>query len=351
MHMHKSNDAGEKVRGIIPLNIARQMTRQQLLAARMSGMVPLLAGGDVTSVSQPDPLGTQISGFDITVDTFVNPPTRIPGLIRNLVANNQGYWIEEIYRSGGFTVNGGAIIYTETFPEDHFLPAGQSIAPRSPGSEAPRVAPAGRPPKMAYPESYSMSLEITDEARQRNQVMQVQDVFTRAANTFADRLQTRGEQALDAFVTSSGRTTTAGAGTFGQWSAAAPLENYTSTAPRPSAEFARIQRLFLQDMAGVQPDTVIVAPADAEEFTRIYGPNAAAVLAQFGLRMVISVRRTAGTRLYLRAGQVGVMAFEKPLGAPEYVREGIRFTDVYVMETRPVFVVNGAEYLMQVVGA
>jgi hypothetical protein len=90
-------------------------------------------------------------------------------------------------------------------------------------------------------------------------------------------------------------------------------------------------------------------PQDAENFDRVYEDRGDAVLARYGItRTFTTVRRTPGNRLYLASNQVGTMAWEKPLGDPEYTREGRRFTDVYTLEGRVVFVANGADAIMEV---
>lgn len=294
-----------------------------------------------------DPLGVDVDGNYVTVADYVNPPTRIPTLVRDLVAANEGYWIEEVFATPGMTVQSGAIIYSDTFPEDHFLSAHGRPGPRAPGSEAPRLA-AGRPTlKTSRVESWAGSIEVHDEVRRRNQVWDVQRQFRQAANTFADILQVRGEEVLDAFIDASGREVTAGAGTFADWAAADPIENTASTDNRPAAEFARVRRLFAQDKAGVRPDVLIADPEDIEHLDRVYGDRLDALLRRYGLRLRESTRATVGERIYARSGQVGVMAFEKPLDQ-EHTREGTRKTDVYTLEATPVYVANGAESVLRV---
>lgn len=326
------------------------LTPEGFAAFRALGAVPIMAGGSApANVAQPDPFGTSIDAQGrVVVDDYVNPPSRIPSIIRDLTVANQGYWIESVFNTPGITVEGGAILYTETFPQDHFLDPGASIAPRSPGSEAPRIGHSIRRPKIARPESWSGSIEVTDEARRWNRVIEVQDAFRKAANTFADVMQGRGEEVLGDFVTASNRFVVGGAGTFSDWNAAAPVENYTSTAPRPSAEFARVSRLFTEDKAGQSPNLLIASVGDAEQLDRIYGDRLEAVLNRYNLTLRASVRRPDGRRLYVRQGQVGTIAFDKPLGTPEYTREGQRFTDVYTLETVPVFVAHGADAIMEV---
>lgn len=330
-----------------PLNAA------DLEILRLLGVLPAMAGGAVNypaDVTQPDPFGVSLDDLGrLVVDDFTNPPSVIPRIIRDLVAENEGYWIESVFNTPGFTVQGGAILYTETHPDDHYLAPGQSIAPRAPGSEAPRLGITRRRPKLAYAESWSGSIEVTDEHRRRNDVIAVQEVFRRASNTFAEVLQDRGEEVLSDFLTANPqRIVAAGAGTFGDWSAAAPVENTNSTAPRPTAEFARVRRLYREDRAGVQPTLAIMAPEDEEELDRIYGDRLNGILQRYNLRILSSVRRTPGRRLYVREGQIGTLAWEKPLGDPEYTREGRRFTDVYTLEAVPVFVANGVDAAMEV---
>jgi hypothetical protein len=324
-----------------------------LRSFRSVGALPVMAGGAVPAgVAQPDPFGITLDGSGrLVVDDYTNPPSVIPRLIRDLVRDNAGYWIESVFNTPGFTVQSGAILYTETLPEDHYLAAGQSIAPRAPGAEAPRIGITRRVPKLAYAESWSGSIEVTDEHRRRNNVIAVQEVFRRAANTFADVLQGRGEEVLGDFLTANPtRIVTAGAGTFGDWAAAAPQENSTSVAPRPTAEFARVARLFAEDKVGVLPNLLITTPQDAEHLDRVYGGNLEAVLRRYNLEIRTSVRRVVGRRLYVRRGQVGTLAWEKPLGDPEYTREGTRFTDVYSLDCAPVFVANGVDSILEVRG-
>jgi hypothetical protein len=332
---------------VIPDELAATLSRgeRRALLRHMKAIVPM-AGGDGT---MPDPLGTSIDSANrVVVADYVNPPSRIPALIRDLVAENEGYFIERIFRTPGFTVQGGAILYKENYPNDHFLATGQSLAPRSPGSEAPVIGVTRRAPKLARPESWAGSIEVTDEVRRWNDVIEVQDQFRKAANTFADVLQRRGEETLADFVQASGRFVVGGAGTFGDWAAADPVENTSSTDNRPSAEFARVARLFAEDKTGVRPDTVIMSPEDAEHLDRVYGDRLPALLARHNLTLIVSPRRTTGRRLYVRSGQVGVLAFDKPLGDPEITREGKRFTTSYTLEAVPVFVANGGDALLEV---
>ena len=298
----------------------------------------------------PDPfgIGLDADGERVTVNDYVNPPAIIPEIIRDLTVANRGYWIERVYRTPGLTLRSGALLYTETYPDDHFLDKDADVAPRSPGSEAPKIAGKRRKKKMAFPESWSGSIDVTDEARRWNKILEVQDDFRRAANSFAEKLQSSGEAHLSTFAQAAGRFVTGVDGDFSDWTGAPRATTTNSEAPRPSGEFARVQRLFSEDKSGVQPNLVIVSPEDAEQFDRVYEGQAQAVLDRYGLEMLVSVRRPSGKRLYVREGQVGAMTFDVPLGEPEITREGKRKTDVYTMEVSPVFVANGADAILEV---
>ena len=285
--------------------------------------------------------GPTLSGTNITVDVLVNPPTRIPEIIRNLVAANRGYFAERIFATPGMTVQGGAIIYDESFPEDHFLPDDQSIAPRAPGTEAPRLGSTRREPKVARPESWSGSIEVTDEARRRNQVASVQRQFTQAANSFANKIQARAIETLVDFVTAASRTVTGI-----NWRAALS-DGVVNADPAtlPQQTFALVNKQFQTDEAGMQADLLLINPADSFYLRLIYGNKLQELLDSYGLTMLESPRVTEGDPIFVKEGGVGVMAFEKPLDQ-EYTREGTRKTDVYTLEVQPVFVANDASAIV-----
>lgn len=293
-------------------------------------------------------LGPSISGTSITVDSMTKPPTRIAPIVRDLVADNEGYFAEEIFATPGFTVAGGAIIYSETFPADHFLDPLQSIAPRAPGSEAPIIGALRGVEKVARPESLAGRIDVTDEQRRRNDVAAVQSLFRKTANTFADRMQTRAIQTLNDAITAWGRTV----GSVSWADAAAAAGGVTNVAQTtlPQATFGAVIKQFVDDRAGVRPDTVLLSSTDALNLRLILGDKLDAFLSAFGIkRMRETPELTAGTAIFLKGKQVGVIAFEKPLDT-EYVREGTRKTDVYVVEATPVFVAVDASAIMQVTG-
>lgn len=289
--------------------------------------------------------GPTVSGTFVTVDQMTKPATVIPPTIRNLVAANEGYFAERIFNTPGMTVQGGAILYEESFPANHFLDPNKTIAPRAAGSEAPRIAALRGVPSIARPESWSGSIEVTDEARRRNNVIEVQRIFRAAANEFADRIQTRAIATLTTALAAWGRQV---AGT--PWDVA--LTNgvpNANPAVLPQRDLSLVFRQFVKDKAGIRPDTLIVHPDTAFYLDLIYGEKLDALLKRYGLTMYETIEMPLTSAYFVRAGAVGAMAFEKALDQ-EYTREGKRFTDVYTLEAVPVFVANDASAILELTG-
>ena len=296
------------------------------------------------------PLGSAVlDGNKITIDDYVNPPTRIPEIIRNLVADNEGYFIEDVFHVPGFTVEGGAVIFTESFPEDHFLPEDQTIAPRAPGANAPLIGSTRRAPKLARPESWSGAIEVYDEHKRRMNVRAVQRQFQQAANTFADRLQTRGIQTLNGAVSAWDRVLTTR--TEG-WRVPAE-EGIVNRDPlkMPEADFAAVEEQRIADKAGEVFDTLLVHQADAYYLRILYpGGKLQALLESYGIKHLrISPHVTEGQPIWAAGGKVGYIGFEKPLDQEEERIARPKKT-VYVLETVPAFVADNAAGVLRVTG-
>jgi hypothetical protein len=298
----------------------------------------------------PGPLGSAtLDGNKITIDDYVNPPTRIPEIIRNLVADQEGYFIEDLFHVPGFTVEGGAVIFTESFPEDHFLPEDQTIAPRAPGANAPTIGSTRRAPKLARPESWSGTIEVFDEHKRRMNVRAVQRQFEQAANTFADRLQTRGIQTLNGAVSAWDRVITTR--TKG-WRKPAE-DGLANTDPllRPEADFAAVQEQRILDKAGEMYDTLLVHPSDGF-YLRIGYPEGKleALLKSYGItHMRESVLVTEGEPIWAAGGKVGYIGFETPLTQEEQRQARKKMTE-YTLETVPAFVADNPAGVLRVTG-
>lgn len=283
--------------------------------------------------------GVTVNGTTVTVDTYVNPPTKIPAIIRSLVAEDEGYFIEDVFGTLGSPVQGGAIVVEETFPEDFFLEASGMPAPRAPGAEAPRLASARKEPKVRRPESWAGSIEVTDEARQRNNIIAVRNEFTKAANTFADIIQRRGIDVLMEAVEDWERTGEAKVNW--QEKHESGVQN-ADPQKMPHYDIARVLKQFHDDKVGVRPDTVIL---NTEEnlFLDLWYPgigttlSVSSVLSRYGIKRIIPTPLIEkGKVLFVKSGAPGVIGWELPM-TQEKVREGQRKTDVFVLECRPVY--------------
>jgi hypothetical protein len=132
----------------------------------------------------------------ITVDTTTS--TRRRGSRRSsavLVAGQRrGYFAEDIFSVPGFTVEGGAIIYTPTFPQtSSSTRRAESLAPRAPG---PCRGAADRASGTRRRSREAARVDLRSHRGPRRgpppqQGVRVQNAFQKAANTFADRMQTR----------------------------------------------------------------------------------------------------------------------------------------------------------------
>jgi hypothetical protein len=272
--------------------------RARFDALRALGAAPAMAGGaEANLTAQPDPFGVFVDADGrVVVDDFTNPISNIPAIVREFTRANQGYWIEEVFNAPAGPSRAAPSATRSAAPGDQFLPAGQ-LMPRAPGAEAPRLMGTRRRPIVAYPESLSGSIEVTDEARQRNLIIQVQDTFRQAANTFADAFQGLGEAALAGLVTASLAVRDRRRRHVRRLGRRDADLQLLVDRPRPAQEFARVRRLFQEDKGGVVPDTLVWTPQDAENFDRVYEDRGDAVLARYGItRTFTTVRRTPGNR-------------------------------------------------------
>lgn len=313
--------------------------------------------------AEPNPVllplgGATSSGTKVTVDTYVNPPTKIPARVRNLVAADEGYFIEEVLGTIGSPIQGGAVEVEETFPEDFFLPEGESIAPRAPGAEAPRLGSTRHAPKIVRPQSRAGSIEVTDEAKRRNNILAVQRQFAQAANTFADVMQRAGIAALlgalNKWAENGETSRDLEAKTVWEATPSAGLFN-VDPKTLPGFDVARVLKRFRDDKVGVRPDTVVMNTEELLFLETVYtGVGAVlgldAMFARQGITKIIATPLIAkGEVLFLKAGMPGAIGWEVPLGQ-EAERVATRKSTIYVLEMQPVFAVFDASAILRLTG-
>ncbi len=290
--------------------------------------------------------GTSVTGTTVTVDVLTKPPTRVSAQVRDLVAANEGYFAEEIFSTPGMTVEGGAIIYDEVGVGDYFLDTDASLAPRAPGAESPIVGFPRQPVLVAKVESWAGKFEVTDEARRRNAVNQVQQAMRRIANTLADNIQARAISAANAFVTAKSRVVT-GIDWGQAYSSGVPNANPVTL---PQRDFALVMSQFAKDKTGVRPDVVILNPDDAFLLDVIYGEKLQPLLDRYNLRLRVTGHQTQNEALFVKQGQMGFMAFEKPLSTEQGRGPTGTWKDIYAVEATPVLVANDATAVLRLTG-
>lgn len=305
----------------------------------MSKALKLPASAATVADPVAQPLGpATISGTTITVDWMVANPTILPGIVRELSAAWRGYFADRIFNFPGTRVSGGIVIAEPTKPNELFLPSGQSLAPRAPGAEAPRVGATRGQPVPYYPESISGSLEITDEAKERNQTWTVSRQLKQISNTFVNTVQLRAIETLKAWTEAESSARTKENKT--NWLAAAETEAAKIKGKEaPFVDFKYIEQLFAEDEAGYALRTAILNPSDKFNLEVAYG-SVPGLLEKFlsdaGVSIFSSPRIAAGEGYFL-AEPIGDVMYEIPL-TQETERVGRRKTTVTTFEMRPTFV-------------
>lgn len=262
------------------------------------------------------PLGAPtLSGTTLTVDTALKQPTRITRRIADIALQN--FIVSRIYAPGGPVV-GGAVVYDQALLNELYLD--QQVERVMPGDEFPIVSSSRQAPKIAEVEKNGGKFFITDEARDRNDVVFFNNQVTQLSNTIVRKGNTRAVAELESAIAGLG-----GAGTFvgHSWSAFQPAGT-TPTAPAstPGADLLKGQFLADTDELGVVYDLLLVNPAEKLSLATGYGDKLAALLDTAGIKeMFASNRITAGTAYIVARGQVGALSVEQGL-ATETARDG-----------------------------
>lgn len=286
-----------------------------------------------------------VTGTNVSVDLMLNEPTRITRYLSDLTL--RAYWADKVFTPNG-GVSGGAILYTQLTENQLFVSSSRDVQNVEPGAEFPLVT-FDRPVPLVKPvEKFGGKFFVTDEARDRNDPMMLQQGTQRLANTISRRIHNTAVQELDAQITALGGS--AQTATSNDWSAVVTGgAGQTNATGWPAADFAKVQLLADTKELGVQFDTWILNPVNANEFRIAYGNEWNSVLADAGIRFVVTNRVAAGTAYVIESGQVGEMRLEKGLGTETWREQETQRTWVQ-SDVRPVFIVTNPYGIAKVTG-
>lgn len=265
-----------------------------------------------TYYSQEYPFGApSLSGNSLTVDLMLKEPTRINAYLSNIVRVQ--YFADKIFTNGG-GVSGGALVVSPV-GKTSGLPTrrSQEIAP---GAEFPEVTFDRPEPVTKQVKKIGGRFRITDEARDRNDLTQIQSEGVILGQDIVDQLHARALTELDASIAATGSDVQL---TGTSWADAAGL-TLTTTANNllPFADFAQIRKRQEVLRLGVQFNMLILHPDDFANLEMITQGNAAAFLRAQGFDYVQSTLVASGTAYVLQQGMVGQVRYEQPLQTVVY---------------------------------
>jgi hypothetical protein len=291
------------------------------------------------------PLGAPvISGTEVTVDTYSKQPTRVTRLVADLTL--QRFLLDRLFTSAG-GVTGGAVLYDQVTEND--LYATRDVEKVAPGAEFPIITSARLAPKIATVDKWGGKFDMTDEARDRNDIVAFTNHVRKVANTVVRKLNQYAVGVVSAAVTANSRTITGHS-----WSAAVP-NGATPTAPAstPFGDLIMARHNAEVDELGIEYDTLLVNPNEEASllyFAQFDSGQLTNTLAQIGITdYYASNRVTAGSPLLVASGQVGEFRIEQPL-ATETWREQEKQKTWWQTSVRPVAYVTNPFAILQING-
>jgi hypothetical protein len=291
------------------------------------------------------PLGAPtVSGTEITVDQYSQQPTRVTRLVNDLTL--QRFLIDRLFTRGG-GISGGAVLYDEITEND--LYAIRDVELVESGEEFPLITSARLAPKVATPKKWGGKFFITDEARDRNEIVAFTNQVRKVANTIVRKTDQYVVAVLQASIAANSRTLTGHS-----WSAAVPAgSSPTAPANTPFGDIAKARANAEIDELGYEYDTLLVNPLEKLSLLNFGQFDAAelrAVLAEIGINELFSSNRvTAGSPILVASGQVGEYRVEKALGTESW-REQKTQKNWFQTDVRPVAYVTDPFATLQING-
>lgn len=283
-----------------------------------------------------------LNGNSITVDLMLKEPTRITNYLSDITLQN--FWADRVFSAAG-GVSGGALLYSQLMAND--LYTDRDIQNVEPGGEFPIVTTSRPEPKLAVVEKFGGKFPVTDEARDRNDPILLQQETQKLGFTMNRGIHRRAIATLDASITAIGSDVQM-VGT--SWADAAALTlTTTNNAALPAADFAKTQLKADTFELGGSFNLWIVNPQEYYNFQVIYGDRAAAMLAAWNVDMISTNRVAAGEAYVLVEGQVGQMRLEKALSTETWRDPDVQSTWVQ-SDVRPLYAVTNPYSCLKVTG-
>ena len=315
----------------------------QFVAARFEpqGTPPVMAAPYPGAVVNPIGPPT-ISGSTFSIDIALQNPTRVlTPMILDLTV--QRFFVDRVFTSAG-GVTGGAVIYDVTVQPD--LYADRDIQRVEPGSEFPEIAFSRRAPAAAIVEKWGGKFRFTDEARDRNLVTEFTRAMRQLSNTIVRKINQRGIQILNAFITANTRTFVGVS-----WGSVNTTYAGGSNWPLfPARDFAKADLIAEQEEMNMDYNLWILNPTEMFNLEGIYGDKLGALLDSYDIDIFVTNRQPAGQALALAEGQVGEMRVEKPL-TTETWRDPNGKEQTWVQSSvRPLMYANNGFAVLQATG-
>lgn len=287
------------------------------------------------------PLGPpSLSGNMITVDMYLNQPTRVTRMILDL--SLQRFIADRVFTSAG-GVTGGAVIYDQATVNE--LYAARDVEKVAPGMEFPIITSERLVPKVAEVEKWGGKVWVSDEARDRNNTALFTRQIRQLTNTIIRKINARAIAEMEAAISASGQTATGR-----NWQAVVTAGTSASTASAyPARDFALADQMAEEDELGVSYDLILLNPQEYAQLAIIYGQGLAQFLQSTGKSVYVSNRVAAGTAYFVSQGQVGEMRVEKPLGSETW-REPNRERNWIQSSVRPTMYVTNPFAILKFTG-
>jgi len=248
-----------------------------------------------------------IAGNNITLDLLLNNPSRVNRFIQAI--SLQKFAFPQLFADGG-QLSGGAVIYDQADINQLYPTNFPEVV--APGSEFPIISDARVSPKVATVAKWGGKVFITDEARDRNDILLWNRAMRKVANAMVRTLDSIALAAINAELAARPALSIVG----NSWSAVVTNgATPTNTRAWPHANIATVMGTFSTDELGETPDVMLINTLDSIQLGIIYGVQGKeAMLSSFGLTEFVSNRVPAGAPILATRGQVGEYKTEKPLG-------------------------------------